>query len=159
MLNLGQEPNMANCQLRLVIGYGNTLRSDDGIGQWVAQQVEKWQLPHVRSLSMFQLTPELAEEISQAKLAIFVDAAADLDENQPDVRVQSLEPQDTGIGLGHLGDPRSLLYLSQTLYDRVPPAYWILIRGVNFEFGESLSPKVQKASLVALDKIWKIVTD
>ena len=34
-----------------------------------------------------------------------------------------------------------------------PPAYWILIRSVNFDFGEHLSPITQQASILALEKI------
>ncbi len=41
----------------LVIGYGNTLRSDDGAGKRVAELVAEWQLLNVRSLLVHQLTP------------------------------------------------------------------------------------------------------
>jgi Ni,Fe-hydrogenase maturation factor len=30
-----------------VIGYGNTLRSDDGVGQIIAKQIARWNLPNV----------------------------------------------------------------------------------------------------------------
>ena len=32
----------------IVIGYGNDLRSDDGIGPRVANEVEAWGLPNVK---------------------------------------------------------------------------------------------------------------
>ncbi|HEY9173382.1 MAG TPA: hydrogenase maturation protease, partial [Verrucomicrobiae bacterium] len=51
----------------LVIGYGNTLRRDDGIGPKVAEAVAELNLPGVRSLACPQLTPELAEPIAHAK--------------------------------------------------------------------------------------------
>ncbi len=35
----------------LVVGYGNSLRSDDGIGMRIAEIVASWHLPEVRSLS------------------------------------------------------------------------------------------------------------
>jgi len=60
--------------MRLLIGYGNTLRSDDGAGQKIANIVSEWNLPQWRSLSVHQLTPELALDIAQADLVIFVDA-------------------------------------------------------------------------------------
>ena len=112
---------MENSELKLVIGYGNTLRSDDGVGQWVAKQVETWKLPNVRSRSVFQLTPELAKDISQAKLVIFVDAVADLAQTESDIEIKPLQPEDINISLGHQSDPRSLLYLTQTVYGYVPP--------------------------------------
>ncbi len=60
----------------LVIGYGNTLRGDDGVGQLVAVAVSKWQLPGVIALERHQLTAELAEPLSRAAIAIFVDSQA-----------------------------------------------------------------------------------
>ena len=46
----------------LVIGYGNTLRGDDGVGVLVADALEGWNQA-VRTLSVQQLTPELAADI------------------------------------------------------------------------------------------------
>ena len=34
----------------LIIGYGNTLRSDDSVGQIVAMEVKAWNLPEVSCL-------------------------------------------------------------------------------------------------------------
>jgi hydrogenase maturation protease len=66
----------------LVIGYGNTLRGDDGVGSLVAEQVATWSLPDVRSHSIHQLTPELAAEIAQAEQIFFIDASI-YSANQP----------------------------------------------------------------------------
>ena len=61
----------------LIIGYGNTLRRDDGVGPKVAEAVAALALPGVRALAYPLLTPELAEAVSQARVVIFVDAAVD----------------------------------------------------------------------------------
>ena len=59
----------------LVIGYGNLLRGDDGIGQILANGLEeRIQHPSVKFLACHQLTPELAEPISRADTVIFIDA-------------------------------------------------------------------------------------
>lgn len=58
----------------LVIGFGNTLRGDDGVGPLVAEQVDTWNLRNVRSLSVHQLTPELAADIAQVETVFFIDA-------------------------------------------------------------------------------------
>jgi len=58
----------------LIIGYGNTLRGDDGAGPRVAEVVAGWSLPNVRAISAAQLTPELAEALAGAEVVIFVDA-------------------------------------------------------------------------------------
>ena len=74
----------------LVIGYGNTLRSDDGAGQRVAEKIGQWELPGVGALAVHQLTPELAENIAQADAVIFVDAVATNSENPVSVKIQPL---------------------------------------------------------------------
>ena len=61
----------------LIIGYGNTLRRDDGVGPRVAEAVGKMNLPGVRTLICQQLSPEHADPVSQADIVIFVDAAVD----------------------------------------------------------------------------------
>ena len=73
----------------LVIGYGNTLRSDDGVGAKVAAAVAELALPGVVALVLHQLTPELAETISEARAVVFVDAAVDA---ATEVQVRQLEP-------------------------------------------------------------------
>ena len=61
----------------LVIGYGNTLRGDDGVGQKVAEVIASLGLSGIRALSCHQLTPELADPISEVRMVVFVDATVD----------------------------------------------------------------------------------
>jgi Ni,Fe-hydrogenase maturation factor len=58
----------------LLIGYGNELRSDDGIGQRVSNLIASWKLENLYTLCVHQLTPELAEILVNFDVAIFVDA-------------------------------------------------------------------------------------
>ena len=57
----------------LIIGYGNTLRGDDGVGYKIAEIIEQWNINNITSLAVHQLTPDLAENIAQADTVIFVD--------------------------------------------------------------------------------------
>ncbi|NET29693.1 hydrogenase maturation protease [Okeania sp. SIO1I7] len=163
----------------LIIGYGNTLRSDDGAGQQVAELVAEWKLPNVRSLPVHQLTPEFAEPISQAELVIFVDAYPATSEQGLQIHQLCVPPspqtppsphtshtshtpergelESQGLNIGHTGDPRSLLALSQFVYNNVPPAWWILIPAVNFEFGEDFSRETSQGITDALAQIQQIV--
>ena len=141
----------------LVIGYGNTLRSDDGAGQRVAEKIAQWKLPGVRSLAVHQLTPELAENIAQADAVIFVDAVATNSENPVSVKIQQLEAEDENTSLGHICNPRSLLYFTQILYGKVTQAYWVLIPAVNFDFGEEFSSLTQRGIDIALNQIKPII--
>lgn len=126
----------------LVIGYGNSLRSDDGIGLKVAEIVANWQLPELRSLSCHQLTPELAADLAQVDVAIFVDASPNL--NGKKIELCSLKPVELTQIRSHFSDPRALLSLTQSLYGRYPQAWWLIVPGMNFEIGDRLSPLAEK---------------
>ncbi|AVZ31481.1 hydrogenase maturation protease [Nodularia spumigena] len=136
----------------IAIGYGNELRSDDGIGQKVAKTL---QLSQVKSIAVHQLTPELAEVLAHADLAIFIDACLISETSQ--VQIQSLSPTSCNIISGHTADPRSLLALTQALYNYSPRAWWIKIPGINFELGYSLSPIAETGMAIALQKITQII--
>jgi hydrogenase maturation protease len=135
----------------LVVGYGNTLRGDDGVGRQVADAVAAWGLAHVRALSVHQLTPELAEPLAHARLALFVDACLGGTENS--LRVQILEPMASAAALGHAVDPRLLLALARALYGRCPPARLITVPGLNFDLGEGLTPFGESGRKAALHEI------
>jgi hydrogenase maturation protease len=119
----------------LVIGYGNSLRGDDGVGLLVAEQVDTWDLPEVRSLAVHQLTPELVAEIAQAEVVYFVDACV----GHSQARIEPIEPIEVSSRLDHLWSPSVLLHLSKTLYDADPVAYRILIPATQLEYGASIS--------------------
>lgn len=158
----------------IVIGYGNTLRSDDGAGQKVAEIIDSWQLPEVRSIAVHQLTPELADILATAELAIFVDVyrveQSELAIDNNDIRVIAIASTVTGkehflknqdctarIGSGHVADPDGLLYLTELVYNRAPAAWWMLIPARNFEFGEELSPLTSLGITKALQHIYQLV--
>ena len=62
----------------LVIGYGNPLRGDDGVGWRVAEEAAALLPdPPVTVLTVQLLTPELADPISRSDLLILIDAAAE----------------------------------------------------------------------------------
>jgi Ni,Fe-hydrogenase maturation factor len=59
----------------LVVGYGNPLRSDDGIAWHAAEQVRQELPDAARVICVHQLTPELAEDVAAADVVIFLDAS------------------------------------------------------------------------------------
>lgn len=137
----------------LVIGYGNTLRSDDGVGQRAAQAVADWHVPNVRAITAHQLMPELVEDIAQARLVIFVDANSDLD--APDVDMSAVVPVATSVhaAMTHAANPGTLLALAQALYGRRPEATLVSIHVASFDLGDSLSPTAQHNLAKALREI------
>ena len=134
----------------LVIGYGNELRRDDGVGPKVAALVAEWKLPGVQTLICHQLTPELAGPIASAKRVVFVDASVSGDDS---VRVRDIEPGDNVQIITHAADPRSLLALAIQTFGSCPPASWLSIPVQDLDFGEELSPVARKGVEEALEKL------
>jgi hydrogenase maturation protease len=132
----------------LVIGYGNTLRSDDGVGVRVAEAVERLNLPGVQTFTCQQLSPEHADLISQAERVVFVDAAVD-----EEVQLRELAPGETTQLMAHAADPRTMLALARDVFGHVPKAWWLTIPAMNMEFGEDLSPETQRGLDEAVGKI------
>ncbi len=140
----------------LIIGYGNPLRGDDGVGWRVAEQAAvSLAAAPVAVLTVHQLTPELAEPISRAGRVVFVDAAAAGEPGQ----VICFALEDTGqrpvlqpIG-SHLTTPDALLAMARELFGRRPPATMVTIVGESFELSEALSPLVEAAVPAAVARI------
>lgn len=139
----------------LVIGYGNDLRGDDGAGRLVADIVETWRLPYVRTVSVPQLVPETAEEIAEARLVIFVDAYP-ARAGWP-VHAMPIEPRETCPTFGHQSDPSSMLRLSQLLYGHCPEAWMVGVPGVGFDCCEGLSETTEAAVYDAVGEVRKLV--
>lgn len=139
----------------LLIGYGNTLRNDDGVGVRIAEIIAEENLPNVQVIATHQLTPELAADIADASLVIFVDAVLS---NQTDIRIEKLAAVTEWNNLGHAESPASLLALTQAIYQQTPRAWGIFIPAINCEFGEELSTITQKGLTKAIKAIRKIIT-
>jgi len=134
----------------LVIGYGNELRNDDGVGPKVAAAVAALQLPGVRTLICQQLSPEHAEPVSRARVVVFVDAAVDAPR---EVQLRKLEPAGSSQLMAHAADPRTMLALARDVFGHAPEAWWLTIPAVKLGFGEELSPGAQRGLNEAIEKI------
>ena len=142
---------------RLVIGIGNTLRQDDGVGWRVAEalaaRVEAGALVGLEALAVQQLTPELVEPIAAAGALVLVDAVitggettaipastsrrsgsgrqaqgAGPTELAP-LHLERLHPAGTSTRttLTHHASPIALLALATALHGSCPPAWQLLI--------------------------------
>jgi hydrogenase maturation protease len=139
----------------LVIGYGNPLRGDDGIGQVLAEQLAAHFAPDVlQTLPCFQLTPELAQPISTATAVLFIDANVHL--TPYTVQYQRVLPESSGA-LAHHVTPSSLLALAAQLYGRVPPAGLISIGISQLDYSTELSPTLRECVPHFLDYVEDIL--
>ena len=138
----------------LLIGIGNTLRSDDGAGIAVSEAIAK-QTPQLNVRLCPQLSPELSAEISQASAVLFIDAVViDAMVGAPSGTQQPILQALPGKGAGrpqavdpfsHALTPEHLLTLTLALFNHCPPAWQLLIPGQQWEVGNDLSPATRQA--------------
>lgn len=132
---------------RLVIGIGNPLRGDDGVGALLAEQAAVLTAAdpsgpvEVRSLQ--QLTPELAAELAQLEAVLFIDAWPAPDAAVP--QLIALSPAASSPASSHRLDPAALLAVSQALYGRAPRAQLLLVPAQAFPHGTALSAVLTRA--------------
>lgn len=135
----------------LVIGYGNSLRRDDGAGPEVAQRLRELALPGVEVIEAHQLLPEHAERLSHFKRAIFVDAS--VEEDLDEVALRPVAPDaDAGID-AHASDPGGLLALAELLFDGAPDSWIVRLPVEDLGIGEGLSNTAAAAVREAVEQI------
>jgi hydrogenase maturation protease len=128
----------------LIIGYGNPLRRDDGIGYEAAQRLmELIHDPHVVILARHQLTPDLIALISIADTVFFIDARRG--DYPGEIYCEEVLPFGSGGVFTHHVSPAVLLESSRILYGTCPFAWLYTMCGAQFELGMEFSAAVQHA--------------
>jgi hydrogenase maturation protease len=129
----------------LIVGYGNPLRGDDGVGRAVAQALaDEAAIEGAEAISCRQLTPELAERFAAADRVVLIDAQAGLEPGG--VRITELRAAIARASvLGHHVDPRELLRMAGALYGRSPEAFLVTVGASSLTLGEGLSAAVTAA--------------
>ncbi len=138
----------------LVIGYGNPSRQDDGVGLAVVNglRAHTGQAPleegddgfddlgrALDTLFLQQLSPELAETLTEYDHVVLVDAHFGI---YPElVHRAVLDPHVDAAIVSHHFKPGTLLALAGQLYGHAPTAELISVRGYAFDFTSELSPE------------------
>jgi hydrogenase maturation protease len=136
----------------LVVGYGNTLRGDDGLGIRAAEMLcERWAGHGLAHLFCHQLTPELAEDVSRADAVLFIDARAGGVPGSFEC-AEVAEADDAGASYTHRCRPGDLLRLARQLFGACPRAWLLSMCAEDFERGEGLSPRVEAAMSAFLER-------
>lgn len=127
----------------LVLGIGNPLRSDDGVGWRVVERLRSELPDTVELLAAHQLTPEHATKFGRVQRVAFVDAAVD---DQPGrIAARPVDPQITFPDLGHGMDAAHVLGIASWLELQLPQAMLFTVGAKCFDHGEKLSPEVEAA--------------
>jgi len=155
----------------LVVGYGNPLRSDDGVGPLVAERLAAD--PRLRGADVraeHQLTPELALDASRVALLVLVDAADGVPAGE--VVVRELAPavaagsaargsaggiEEGGAPLTHHVDPAALLGLARELWGAAPRTVLVGVGPASLELGDTLTAQVEAAVPRAVEAVVAVV--
>ncbi len=129
----------------VIVGFGNSLRTDDGLGWHAAQRLAADpRFAGITVLQRHQLVPELSFEISGAALVVFIDATTSLPPGQ--VGVEQVQPLGrTSDTWSHHVSPSTLVSLSHQLYGRAAEVSVVSCGVQSVEFGDRLSPAVEAA--------------
>ncbi|GAB4495537.1 MAG: hydrogenase maturation protease [Anaerolineales bacterium] len=129
----------------LIIGIGNPIRGDDGLGweaiRQLSQQIDD---PQVELLTCQQLTMDLIEYLERVDCVYFIDAR--IGEPAGELKYFPIEP-DTCLqtAVSHFFDPRNLMAAAQALYGHHPVGGLFSVNAHSFDFTEELTPPVQAA--------------
>jgi hydrogenase maturation protease len=143
----------------LIVGYGNALRTDDGVGWHAAERLaDDPRLDGVTVMGRHQLTPELALDVSRAAVVMFVDAS-----HGPPAGTFTIEPMERTVrgatGWSHQFSPSSLVDLAGELYGRTPDVFLVSVGVESLAYGDRLSPVVEAALPGLVDAVAKLVAD
>jgi hydrogenase maturation protease len=157
----------------LVVGYGNPLRSDDGVGPTVAERLAADpRLAGVEVRAEHQLTPELAMDASRVSLLVLVDAADGVPAG--DVVVRDLAPwgrggiagdgqagrvEESGPPLTHHVDPASLVALADALWGSAPRTVIVGVGPASLELGDALTPEIEAAVPRAVEAVVAVIAE
>lgn len=156
----------------LVAGFGNLYRRDDGVGRVVVNRLREQldrppldlmddgfgDLGHqIDTVVLHQLVPELAEDLKDYELVIFVDAHVDAI-SEP-IHEEQLDVIFRAPFVYHQTHPSTVLALTQQMYGRAPTAILISLLGHDFDFGEGLSEPTAALVKPAVDRILAIVKE
>ncbi|MDD2789484.1 MAG: hydrogenase maturation protease [Sulfurimonas sp.] len=116
--------------MRVIIGYGNKLRGEDGFGIDVIEALQKQELPNTKLLSTMQLTPEIVLELLEATHIVFVDAAFSQTDHYALACSREIQKDAT---LSHHIAPQTILMFLSTLYEKEPTYEIFSMLSANFD--------------------------
>jgi len=115
---------------------GNRLRRDDGVAHHLLDRLQP--RPRVQTRALFQLTPEIAEELVGFEVVLFIDADAS-------AAAVSLEPLVSSAVeaamLTHVSRPAEIVVLARILFGFSGRAWLCRIPVDDFSTGEGLSQR------------------
>jgi hydrogenase maturation protease len=135
----------------LVVGLGNCLRGDDGLGPKLVRRLERAP-PHGVELVSYEGDPTgLIDLWADVQLVVLIDATSSRGKpgtiRRFDAHRHAL-PKDPFATSSHLVGLTTVVELARTL-DRLAPCFIVFgVEGKSFELGRGLSPEVERALIL-----------
>lgn len=139
-----------------IIGIGNILRADDGVGAFITQAIENKKWKNVFCLTEQQLQIELLEEACKYSVVIIVDAAV----QEKDMVFKKLNNIETAFQpASHYVNAEMFAALAKQLYQKETAFYYFGIKGKNFELGEQISSEIIQLANEAVNIITGFISN
>ncbi len=122
-----------------IVGFGNPLRRDDGVGYRAAVELEELGYP---AHAFLQPLPELALEVANSQIVIFLDAEVTVAPGE--IRFREGVPA-ASFDWNHAFTPEAILKLAGELEGCYPKSFVLSIGVADLGFGEGFSPQVESA--------------
>jgi hydrogenase maturation protease len=139
----------------LVIGIGNPLRGDDGVGavllEELAGELGEWSTAGAELRAVHQLTPELALVVAEASRVLFLDACLAGQTKEPWIEPLDAWAPGSGDRLqapgpdSHALEPATLLALAHSLYGWRGEGALLRVPAFAFPHGPGLSAPLLQA--------------
>lgn len=123
-----------------IIGYGNTLRQDDGLGPGLIEKIRHETGPGITLECKQQLTPEDCLSFREKDIVIFADATVDC---EGPFCFYCIKPV---FGISYsmsTYSPEMIMALSSMMSDKKTTGYVLAIRGYSFGMVDELSPEAR----------------
>ena len=138
-----------------IVGIGNVIRSDDGVGAYVCKKMEEKKLGNIAVAEVHQLDISMAEELSNYDFVVLVDAA----EMEDDLFFEKLSAEAQPISFTHHINAAMLIVLTKQLYAANTIFYVGAVKGTNFDFGNIISPSTLKHADILVKKICSLFVE
>ncbi len=135
----------------LVIGVGNTIRGDDGIGPYICARMEALQLEGIKTRNIQQLQTDMVEELLEYDQTIIADASI----HSEDILFYAVDPTTSPAASSHHSNPAMLAALAQQLYNKKLPIMVCSVKGEDFGMKDQLSPAAKERA----DKAIVLITE
>ncbi len=137
----------------LVIGVGNTLREDDGVGVHLVRKLKKSFSDRLNCIEVYEPDILLAEEMAEYAEVLIIDAM-NVEDGAP-FSLVSLFPSrsmfpSTGF-VSHAFDWGAVLKMAEDLFGKTPKASLLGVSARNFGISETISPFCLTNAEKALD--------